>query len=212
MIDIKRNNTTILSVQLPDKATHRKELMTSNVISLDFALSDYIDLKKGDYIVYENSTYKLTADYFAETDDKTGGYLYNLEFHGIEKYMEDFLLMYVNQGLSEVEFNLTAKLSVHVDVVISSLLRAYGVVFTYPQSVTDNTVVKYIEYSNLSILDGIQLIADTYELEWWFDGTVFNVGSCELGTEVELIKGRELNSVDYNQSSEKMITRLPVVS
>ena len=45
-------------------------------------------------------------------------------------------------------------------------------------------------------------------MDWWVDGTVIHVEECELGTEIELAYDQELDSIDYNEASEKMITRL----
>lgn len=203
---IYRQNTELIEVLISDKATERKELMVEHSVSLDFELSEYLKLEKGDYITHNGKNFYLNKDYIPGINKSTNGYKYDLKLYDITERFKDFQLKYNLNGYFELDFRLTQTGEQHVQIVLAELGRR-GIAFTlgeYPIGVRE------IHYENLSIWDALNLICETYEMEWWTDGSILNVGKCETDPEttITLTNDVEIDSYSFSSSSEKFITRL----
>lgn len=204
---IYRNEVEIADVVVSDRSSHVKELMTHDYIPVTFTLADYVAIKKNDSIIEDGVTYWLDMDAVPTINKETGGYEYSLQFHSIIRRFADYILKFDNDGMSEVEFTLTHTGASHMALITAELQRAGLGPFSIGEA---PTAYKTITYNCVSIFDALNMIAEAYELEWWMDGDVFNLGKCKLGTEIELQFDRELDSIDYNKASEKTVTRLYV--
>lgn len=202
---IYRNEVEIADVVVSDRAASYKELMSHDYKSVNFTLADYVAIKKNDSIIVDDVTYWLDADATPTINKETGGYEYSLQFHSIIRKFKDYILKFDNNGTQEVEFTLTHTGASHLSLVVAELQRDGLGTFTIGQTPPE---YKTITYSCVSVFDALNMIAEEYGLEWWMDGDVFNLGKCKLGTEIELQYDRELDSIEYNQASEKTVTRL----
>ncbi|HUM44363.1 MAG TPA: hypothetical protein PKI14_15570, partial [Fervidobacterium sp.] len=169
-------------------------------LSFNFELDTYVELKKGDRISYNGKNFYLPKDFIVEKNKSTDGYRYDLTFYDITRRFDDFILKF--EGNTDFPLNATG--TDHLKLVSDNLYDAGIGVFSY--SIIPD--VKEIQYDNKTILEALDLIAETYELEWWLDGDIINLGICEFGQPVILEYDVELEDISFSEASEKMITRL----
>lgn len=171
-------------------------------LSFNFELDTYVELKKGDRISYNGKNFYLPKDFIVEKNKSTDGYRYDLTFYDITRRFDDFILKF--EGNTDFPLNATG--ADHLKLVSDNLYDAGIGVFSY--SVIPD--VKEIQYDNKTILEALDLIAETYDLEWWVNGDVLNLGICEFGEPIILEYDKELDDISFSEASERMITRLYV--
>lgn len=177
----------------------RVQLMTEDSITVKFSdktkMKFPVGTRIGDFYITEEQQEKYNAT--------TGGYDYELKFKAYYWLWANRLLFYVMPGVTnapkETSFKLTATIDVHAAVILRAL-NALG--FTYDGSPfrvdTDegfSTEAKYISYANMSILGGIQAIADAYECEWWVVGNSIHFGKCNAIGEYDFTVGENVASI-----------------
>lgn len=197
---IKRDGIEILDVVQSDKSVEKYQLMETHSVSINFELSTLVNLYKGDYITYNGNNYYLKSDYVHKINPNTGGYVYDLEFFSKEERFKDFLLKYNGN----TEFQLTVTGTQHLKLISDNLIECGLGTYNY----STISEIKTIDYKDTSIFDALTLIAETYELEWWISGNTINLGRCEFGSPVILEYDKELDSINFSESSERLITRL----
>lgn len=169
-------------------------------VSFTFELSNYVDLKKGDRTAYNGKNFYLQKDVIVVKNKETDGYRYELTFYDITRRFDDFIVKF--EG--DTDFTLNTTGTNHLKLISDNLADEGIGVFNY--SVVND--IKEIHYENCTILGALDLIAETYELEWWLEGDTINLGICEFGEPVILEYDFELDDISFSEASEKMITRL----
>lgn len=169
-------------------------------LSFTFELSNYVDLKKGDRTAYNGKNFYLQKDVIVVKNKETDGYRYELTFYDITRRFDDFIVKF--EG--DTDFTLNTTGTNHLKLISDNLADEGIGVFNY--SVVND--IKEIHYENCTILGALDLIAETYELEWWLEGDTINLGICEFGEPVILEYDFELDDISFSEASEKMITRL----
>lgn len=174
----------------------RVQLMNEDSITVKFSdkakMRFPVGTRIGDFYITKEQQGKYNAI--------TGGYDYELKFDAYYWLWANRLLFYVMPGVTnapkETSFKLTATIDVHASVILRAL-NALG--FTYDGSPfrvdTDegfSTEAKYISYANMSILGGIQAIADAYECEWWVVGNAIHFGKCNAIGEYDFTVGENV--------------------
>lgn len=178
--------------------------LTSHSIEFSFELSEYVKLEKGDMIEFKGKKFYLPKNFIPVKNKNTDGFKYDLQFFDIKERFKDFILKYSLQGVDETSFKLTTSGDKFLDVVIYTLGKQ-GITLTKGQFPSE---IKEINFENIDVFAGLNLIAETYKLEWWTDGTTLNLGKLEHGNPVLLRYDHELDDISFSQSSEKLITRL----
>ena len=169
-------------------------------LSFNFELDTYVELKKGDRISYNGKNFYLPKDVIVVKNKETDGYRYELTFYDITRRFDDFIVKF--EG--DTDFTLNTTGTNHLKLISDNLADEGIGVFNY--SVVND--IKEIHYENCTILGALDLIAETYELEWWLEGDTINLGICEFGEPVILEYDFELDDISFSEASEKMITRL----
>lgn len=191
----------------------RVQLMNEDSITVKFSdktkMKFPVGTRIGDFYITKEQQEKYNA--------ATGGYDYELKFDAYYWLWANRLLFYVMPGVAnapkETSFKLTATIDVHAAVILRCL-NALG--FTYDGSPfrvdTDegfSTEAKYISYANMSILGGIQAIADAYECEWWVVGNAIHFGRCNDTGVFDFTVGENVASIT-SDSKETAPNRLIV--
>jgi hypothetical protein len=171
-------------------------------LSFNFELDTYVELKKGDRISYNGKNFYLPKDVIVAKNKETDGYRYELTFYDIIKRFDDFIVIF--DGNTDFTLNTTG--TNHLKLISDNLIDKGIGSFDY----SSNSEVKAIHYENLTILEALDLIAETYDLEWWVNGDVLNLGICEFGEPIILEYDKELDDISFSEASERMITRLYV--
>ena len=183
------------SVPVTQDALVHYELMQSHYCKLSFKLTKPTYFLLGDFIDTPYGRFEL-IDLIKAKDNDTIGYPYEIQFDAYYRKFKNKILKYrPNTGSQEATFSLTSKISTHVEVIMKSLAyyakldKSYlydskfvgeGTDYTYViDASVDANAAKLITYSNISILDAIANIAQTFDCEWWFEGNILHFGTCE---------------------------------
>ena len=192
-------NTLLYKTPINTGCRRRVRLMTEDSITVKFSdkrsLKFPVGTRIGDFYITNSQDPKYNAT--------TSGYDYELKFDAYYWLWANRLLFYAMPGVSnapkETSFKLTASIDIHA-AVITRCLNALGI--TYDGSPfrveTDpdfSTEAKYISYANMSVLGGIEAIADAYECEWWVEGNAIHFGKCNAIGEYEFTVGENVVSM-----------------
>ena len=192
-------NTLLYKTPINTGCRRRVRLMTEDSITVKFSdkrsLKFPVGTRIGDFYITNSQDPKYNAT--------TSGYDYELKFDAYYWLWANRLLFYAMPGVSnapkETSFKLTASIDIHA-AVITRCLNALGI--TYDGSPfrveTDpdfSTEAKYISYVNMSVLGGIEAIADAYECEWWVEGNAIHFGKCNAIGEYEFTVGQNVVSM-----------------
>lgn len=206
-------NTLLYTTPINIGCRRRVQLMNEDSITVKFSdktkMKFPVGTRIGDFYITKEQQEKYNA--------ATGGYDYELKFDAYYWLWANKLLFYVMPGVAnapkETSFKLTATIDVHAAVILRCL-NALGI--TYDNSPfrvdTDagfSTEAKYISYANMSILGGIQAIADAYECEWWVVGNAIHFGRCNDTGVFDFTVGENVASIT-SDSKETAPNRLIV--
>lgn len=223
MIEIKRyNGPTLVSLEdYTEGSLVHCELMGDHYVKLIFTLTEPVYFKVGDYIENEFGLFCLLAPYRPKYNVETDAFDYEVQFDAYYQMFGNKLCKYLPYTTSsEASFKLTASIETHVNVVLSNINalcdrdpsylykgKKYSVSFLNLSAVKADSM-KFIEYNNVDIITALNKIAETFECEWWIDGSVIFFGKCETGEEVEFFLGENVESMTSSESSNEYATRL----
>lgn len=182
---------------ISNEAVYKREIVGEHYVRLTFNTSEYISFVIGDYIVYEGQNFTIYKDVSPE---ENAGYSYDILFGAKEMRFINFML-FLN---GEAEFTLTSNAGRFLEVVCESIERYTGEVWNVGSFVEGT---KSITFSGQTIFDALTTISETFETEWWVDGNTVNLSKLEIGTEVNLVKGEIISTMESDGSDDR-ITRL----
>ena len=202
-MDIRYNNTTILTINVEGKET--RELMAPCFVEFSFNSSTLYSLKAGYYIDVYSKRYWLRYDYKPKKDPLTGGYVYSLRFDSLEALLEDYICFFITPTTKEVNWNLTGTLT-QAGQIIASNLAAVGLgIYT----VEGSNDVATISGNSSSIASVIEDISNKWGVEWWFEGSVLKFGECKSVASVDFVVGGVISDYQVEESMDSdFATRL----
>lgn len=208
MINIKNKNGILrLSIDENDKCVYRKVLMEEEYISLSFESDNIIPFAKGDYIDTEFGRFyivHLSKPKFS----KTGAYSYDLKFHADWERWRNRILFYNRQSGFEKSWKMTNRPEIFLDIVIDNISKAGFGNHTYAVD-PELTEIKYIEFDNVNIVDGLTTIAEAWGTEWYIKNGIIYLGKCEYGSTIELKAGESISEdIGISDSNSEYCTRL----
>lgn len=200
-------NALIYSTPVNTGCRRKVQLMSEDSITVKFSYKNRIIFPVGSRI----GDFYTTEEQQGKYNANTAGYDYELKFSAYYWLWANKLLSYVMPGVTnapkETSFNLTAPIETHAAIILRAL-NALG--YTYNNSPfrvdTDadfSTEAKYIQYSNMSILGGIQAIAEAYECEWWVEGNAIHFGKCHASGEYDFTVGDNVSAITQSNTSKK---------
>lgn len=194
-----------------DGSTYSAELMKKEELALKFTLTEPVLFQLGDYCECRWGRFEVTQPQ-RPTANSAGGWRYELTMPAHYWKWTNKILYYDRQHARECSFTLTHDIAHHAALVLSNL-AALGYQYEgkdYTTSIGSDVTaeLRLVSYSNTSITDALTAIADAFECEWWVTGSIIHFGRCELGTEVELAEGDEVQGMSASDSSQSYATRL----
>lgn len=194
-----------------DGSTYSAELMKKEELALKFTLAEPVLFQLGDYCECRWGRFEVTQPQ-RPTANSAGGWRYELTMPAHYWKWTNKILYYDRQHARECSFTLTHDIAHHAALILSNL-AALGYQYEgkdYTTSIGSDVTaeLRLVSYSNTSITDALTAIADAFECEWWVTGNVIHFGRCELGTEVELAEGDEVQGMSASDSSQGYATRL----
>lgn len=208
MINIKdKNGISRLSIDENDKSVYRKVLMEEEYISLTLESDIIIPFAKGDYIDTEFGRF-----YIVHLENpkfsKTGSYTHTVKFHADWERWRNRILFYNRQSGFEKSWKMTNRPEVFLDIVIDNISKAGFGNYTYAVD-PELSEIKYIEFDNVNIIDGLTLIAEAWNTEWYFKNGIIYLGKCEYGSTIELKAGDCISEdISVSNSNSEYCTRL----
>lgn len=190
-------------------------LMSEDSITLSFFLRDAVNFPVGSSV----GDFFITKEQVGTWNANTGVWDYQLKFDAYYWLWANKILRYIIPGVDsakETSFSLTATIDVHA-AVIKNCLDFLGLKFggsPFRIDTTDTSLsseAKLVRYENLSVLGGIQAIAETFECEWWVDGNAVYFGRCEnKNSDFTFEAGVNVSSISLSQSKTEVPNRLYV--
>lgn len=208
MINIKdKNGISRLSIDENDKSVYRKVLMEEEYISLTFESDIIIPFAKGDYIDTEFGRF-----YIVHLEDpkfsKTGSYTHSIKFHADWERWRTRMLFYNRQNGFEKSWKMTHYPSVFLDIVVDNIKRAGFGEYAYAVD-PELTEMKFIEFDSVNIVDGLTLIAEAWQTEWYIRNGIIYLGKCVHGSTIELKAGDSISEdISISDSNSEYCTRL----
>ncbi|MBD5278926.1 MAG: hypothetical protein HDS35_00055 [Bacteroides sp.] len=189
-------------------------LMNEDSVTLRFTTREAMKFPVGSSV----GDFYITQEQVGKWNESTGVYDYELKFDAYYWLWANKILRYIVPGVDsarETSFTLTASIEIHANV-IKNCLDFLG--FTYDGSPfrieTDSTVTrdaKLVRYENLSVLGGIQAIAEAFDCEWWVIDNAVYFGRCEhSGSKHVFEAGINTSSIAFQQAKSEAPNRLYV--
>lgn len=161
----------------------------------------------------------ITQEQVGKWNASTGVWDYELKFDAYYWLWANKILRYVIPGIDsarETTFTLTATIDLHANVILNCLnllgIKHGGSPFRVETSDPElGKEAKMVRYENLSILGGIQAIAEAFDCEWWIEGNAIYFGRCEnKGSEHVFEAGINTSTISFQQSKSEAPNRLYV--
>ena len=191
-------------------------LMNEDSLTLAFSLRDAVDFPVGSSV----NDFFITKSQVGTWNANTGVWDYQLKFDTYYWAWANKILKYVIPGATtarETSFTLTATIDIHASMLKNSLdslgLSYNGSPFRIDTTDTSlSAEPKLVSYENLSVLGGIQAIAEAFECEWWVDGNAVCFGKCVNATISDFVfeAGKNVSSISFSQGKTEAPNRLYV--
>lgn len=202
MINIKNIDGSLLyAAPVTKDAVFHHELMSSEYIELVFNEVTVIDIPIGAYVEYNGSRYTVTNPVTPDIID--GGYKYTIQFKADWMRWECVTYFYINEfsQKNETSWSITATPDLFLQMIVENISRATGKTYTFSYD-SSLTATKDLQFNNTTVLEALSMVADAFETEWWIEGTVIHLSSCEHGDALALTYGQNIGVPSVQRSSE----------
>lgn len=208
----KQDGTLKATVSPSSNSSWNKEIMADNVLNLSFTHYEYIKLNVNDYVNFQEECFKLLKDYCPVK--KSGiEYQYDVKFYGTESELKKAIVLKMVDGDNDTNFSLTDNPASHLQLIVDNINRIKGTnIWKMGQVISAPN--KDITYDSTFCFDALQKIAETFETEWWIEGTTIHLTRCEQGDLLELgyDKGLKDISKDGNDNAPFFTRLYPIGS
>lgn len=166
-VDIHYGGAVILSVMPDDSSYSYEELMARDQLVLNFSLADYVEIPVGAWVEHGGKRYTLLAS-GAVTMHHTRNWEYSLTLEAGIGHLGKYIVHNTTDTDRRVRFDLTDKASRHIKLLVDNLNERDGDgTWSAGHVLTDETdTEKLVTYSQSTILEALNAIADAYGTEW----------------------------------------------
>lgn len=201
------SNDLLYTTPINTGCRRKVQLMTEDSITVKFSYKSRIVFPVGSRI----ADYYTTDEQQGKYNANTAAYDYELKFSAYYWLWANKLLFYVMPDVTnapkETSFRLTATIDVHASIILRALnhlgYKYNGSSFRVDTDSDVSSEAKYIQYSNMSILGGIQAIAEAYECEWWVETNAIHFGKCHALGEYDFTVGDNVSAITPSGTSKK---------
>lgn len=208
-----QSGTLRVAVCPDDNSKQQKTVMGDNVLNVAFTLPRPVDFDVNDYVDFCGERYTLLQKPLPR-QVCTIEYEYSLNFYGVENELGKALCFLQDGESLDSDFSLTDSSAAHLQLVVDNINRIKGSNDWKIGSVISSDY-KTITYEGIDCLTALNLIAETFETEWWISGTTIYLSKCEHGELLELgydPTGENIGGlISFNKREEenqKFFTRL----
>lgn len=215
MIDIKDIYGNIrFSTEINAGSKRKFLLMKEDYVSLKFSLDEPVFFKLGDYMDDARwGLFELCDLYKPSYNRATNGYDYELRLDAYYRKWKNKIFKFTPEAAGrEVSWNLTAPLDVQMGVFLRNLkalgYKYKGKEFEFSMDGTVENKAMLMNYDNVSLLDALSALAETWKCEWWVTDNVIHLGRCEYGTAVDFELGGNVEEMTRSDSGTEFATRI----
>lgn len=206
------SGAVIYEAPITKDAIIKHTLMEDYYIEIPFEVTDIMPFGKGCYILYKGHKFEIMENVFAEPLTNKAGYKYILRFEAQQSHMKRCKLFWRGSSYNEVTFHNTTDLRSFGTLVCHNVNMFLGAfnwsVGSIPEDLEEQT--KLISFNGDSCWDALNMIAETFEVEWWLVEDVveygvnvtLNFGKLELGTEEEFKAGDVVSSIPVRSGDD----------
>ena len=210
MLDIKNiEGKVVFSTPINIGCKRKYTLMQEDYISLVFSVAEPIYFRLGDSIY--DGQFEITDLVSPKYNDTTAGYDYEVKFDKYYWKWKNKKFFYTEQA-REASWSLTANLDTQLSIVIKNLeflnYRYKGKAFEFSVDSTVKNVSKPLRYDNLNIIEALNLMAQTWECEWWVTDNIIHLGRCEYGTPVDFKLNDNVEKMSKSEGKQTFATRI----
>ncbi|MBD5585870.1 MAG: hypothetical protein HDQ88_12375 [Clostridia bacterium] len=215
-LDILNPSGTLIRQHVLSANCSRKfSLMSEDSVILRFWTRDAMKFPVGSSV----GDFFITKEQVGKWNETTGVWNYELKFDAYYWLWANKILRYIIPGVDsakETSFTLTATIEIHANVIKNCLdflgMQYGGSPFRIDTTDTSlSSEAKLVRYENLSVLGGIQAIAEAFDCEWWVKENAVYFGRCENnGSKHVFEAGINTSSISFQQAKSEAPNRLYV--
>lgn len=176
---------TPIGIEIGDESSRQRELMGYDMLTIHVDCAVVTDFPVGCYCVYQGTKYTMAKrPKFVRNHSRSISYT-------LLMYSDDYAVRvtaFKNTEDGRVSFPLTATPKEHLQMVVDSLnavLPSGETAWSVGNCIdwdgtTDTGTEKLISYDYGYCIDALQLICETFETEYYFNGRAINLGKLEL--------------------------------
>jgi hypothetical protein len=250
-VTIKRGSAKVATVPITPGSTRRFMLMQEDFIQLVFSLAPPVNFAIGDYIDDELfGRFYVTSEQMPRYNQRTGGYDYSLRLDAPYMMWANWLhcLTVTVDGQAqrmESSWNLTDRLEAHarqiVDEVnlivpptetrevydrVNNRYSKTSTAFVLNINAAKAAEVHHISYEGNNIIEALNMLAETWECEWWvttdervevntsgnhyvYYQNVLHFGRCEYGSAPYIMALNDnVESMDVSRDQQTYANRI----
>ena len=177
-LSIKRDESTLATVEIDEKTIYSKKLMGEHKITVDFILDTYVEFQLGDYIEYGDNTFTLNRlPQLIKINENSFEYRGEFEAEIYTLYNKIFLW----GGIGDFSYTGTAE-----DFLTLILSQINEIDSGWTAGDVDETTQLTMEFDNESCRAVLARVAETFELEF-----ALNVKEISLEAAIGEVTGYE---------------------
>lgn len=185
-----KSGNIVASVVVGSNSYTINEIMGDAYLQLEFALGEYVDIRRDSFCVYNGVRYTLIKAVNVEKIS-TVEYNYSARFEAPQELLENIIMSHMageNQITTkayERNFSLAGKAHEHIEMLLRNTAERLHTNFHIGTIDPSLTGVKTVAYNVVSCKSALQLIANAFECEWWVSGNesegyAVNLGKCSF--------------------------------
>ncbi len=209
-----QSNGTLVNLDIDETnqgSIEHVDLMKDDYIEIQFNIKDPVYFPIGSYCKYNEKLYYVLDKQTPSVANT--GLEYKLKLEAYYMKWKHVLFMYNKSNGGEAGWSLTGDINMFGNVLVHVLadegLLYNGKAFSF---VVDSTVtpdINTVDFSSVSVIAALNLIAEKFECEWWITDNIIHFGKCELGGDyTKLEVGEEIASCSCSSSSDSFANRI----
>jgi len=202
IVQIFRNNTLVAAVKPLDSSELQQEKQTKDQIMLKFVLSDFVDIRVGDYISFEKTKQIYVINQSPEIIESPKNYNYTCYFEGaIQNLYKTKILLETEKAeggyYRDYKFSLTGNSQTFLDFIVSNLNRN-----STSEIITGDfepTETKTFEFNNWNAFEAITELSSSLNFNWYLESNVLHFAKKQNNITHLLQVGRRKGAIELTR-------------
>ena len=200
-----KQGEAILKAVIHDNSARKRVIMSDNHVLINFNLAEYVEFKKGSYILFEDNKYWIMDSVHPTYDESAGAFKYSIKFEDVDGYLRLYNIFYRKQNLQEIAFALTSDIASFGSIIVDCINHELGGT-NWSVSCDAITGVKPLSFKGEKLFDVATMVSEAFECDWWTERnglkTILHFGKSEIGSEELLVSGQMIQNIDRKQGDE----------